>query len=315
MEPIVYIDRQTGKHAVEKVYGAKALKFIYGNDFISRLLGPFFLHSIVKTPLFAFFYGLWQKSSFTKKKVLPFIEKFQIDASEFLLPIHQFRSFNDFFIRQLQPAARPICSKQNCAIIPSDGRYYFYQNISETSGFIVKDQKFKLETLIEDKNLAKKYAKGTMVMARLCPTDYHRYHFPVSCTPGKTRFVNGWLYSVNPLAVQKDIHIFTQNKRTVCELETEDFGKVLFIEIGATNVGSIRQTYTPHQPVTKGEEKGFFEFGASAIILLFEPNQLILDSDLVKATASGFEIRCLMGQSMGQSLDQSVDQSIKQSTN
>jgi phosphatidylserine decarboxylase len=247
-------------------------------------------------------YGYWQKLPFTKKKIIPFIKAFDIDSSEFLEDINEFRSFNDFFIRKLKPESRPIASGDNIAVIPADGRYYFYQNIDEATGFVVKNQKFNLGMLLEDEGLAKRYSHGTMIMARLCPTDYHRYHFPCQCVPGITRFINGWLYSVNPIAIKKDIHIFTQNKRAVCQLQTENFGKVLFLEIGATSVGSINQTYIPFQHYSKGAEKGFFSFGASSLILLFEPNTLILDKDLIEATSQHLEIKCLMGQSMGKTM-------------
>lgn len=301
MDSIYYIDRQTGKREKEKVYGAKALKLLYGNDWLSRLLGPLLLHTLVKFPFFSALYGKWQSSSYSKRKIQPFIRNFQIDPSEFLQAPSEFQSFNDFFIRKLRPEARPIATGDHTAIIPADGRYLFFSDISKTDGFIVKGEKFDLVSLLEDAKLAEKYTHGTMVIARLCPTDYHRYHFPCDCVPGKTKTINGWLYSVNPAALRKDIEIFTKNKRTLCTLATEHFGQVLFLEIGATNVGSIHETYTPNEFQRKGAEKGYFSFGASSLILLFEPHKIQLDRDLVEATLQGDEIKCLMGQSMGKS--------------
>lgn len=301
MNPIIYLDRASGKKSVEKVYGTRSLNFLYGEDFVSRIFGASLLHALVRYPCFSALYGYWQKSSFSKKKITPFIKAFDVDSSEFLISPDQYNSFNDFFIRKLKPEARPIAPGENVATIPADGRYYFYQNIEEATGFVVKDQKFNLETLLEDEKLASHYAHGAMIMARLCPTDYHRYHFPITCIPGDSRFINGWLYSVNPIAIEKDIHIFTQNKRAVCELKSELFGNVLFLEVGATNVGSICQTYTPGKIYPKGSEMGYFSFGASALIILFEPGKIILDADLLAATAQNCEIKCLMGQSMGRS--------------
>lgn len=299
MDPIIYIDRETGKQVVEKVYGAAALNFLYGQDFFSRVLGTPLLQLLVKNPIFSALYGWFQKRSFTKRKILPFIETFGIDTSEFQDSVENFSSFNDFFIRKLDPLARPIFDGDDIAIIPADGRYRFYQNIDEVDGFIVKDEKFNLLSLLEDEELASRYAHGSMTIARLCPTDYHRYHFPCTCIPGPTRLINGWLYSVNPIALRKDIHIFTQNKRAICEMLTERFGPVLFIEIGATNVGSIHQTYQVHRACSKGDEKGYFSFGASSIILLFEPGRIFFDQDLLYATSLGIEIKCLLGQPMG----------------
>ncbi len=299
MDTIHYIDRQSGKVEEEKVYGRAALKLLYGNDWISKLLGPILLHILVKYPFFSAWYGRWQASPSSKKKIKPFIRNFGVDSSEFCEDISQYNSFNDFFIRKLKSEARPLAQADR-AIIPADGRYLFYSDLSKTDGFIVKGEKFDLASLLEDQELAAHYEHGTMIIARLCPSDYHRYHFPCDCIPSETRTINGWLYSVNPVAIKKDIQIFTKNKRTVCTLATPLHGRVLFLEIGATNVGSIHQTYRPNSLHKKGAEKGYFSFGASSLILLFEPKQIHLDQDLLDATQRGLEIKCLMGQSMGE---------------
>ena len=140
-----------------------------------------------------------------------------------------------------------------------------------------------------------------MVIARLCPIDYHRFHFPFSCTPSKSTLLNGALFSVNPLALKKNIRIFSENKRSLTSLKTDKFGDVLFIEVGATCVGGIFQTYTPNQAVVKGQEKGYFSFGGSSLILLFEPGRIHFDADLIEASKKKIEIRGLLGQSMGRS--------------
>ena len=115
-------------------------------------------------------------------------------------------------------------------------------------------------------------------------------------------FINGWLYSVNPAAIKKNVKIFAENKRTVCVLDTAAFGKVLFMEIGATCVGAIHETYAAGKVCKKGDEKGYFSFGGSSLILLFEPGTIQFDQDLVDASQKKIEIRGLLGQSMGRSL-------------
>lgn len=306
MNDIVYIDRKSGQKLKEKVYKERALRFFYGDSALSRLMHAWLLPFVVKWPLFSILYGYLQKRSSSAHHIRPFIETFDLDAAEFLEPLSHFRSFNDFFIRKLKPEVRPLDPDPSVAIIPADGRYYFYEHIEQCSGFIIKGQKFQLEALLNHSSLAQEYREGGMVLARLCPSDYHRFHFPCDCLPGPTRLINGWLYSVNPWAIKKNIQIFTQNKRALCELQTPLFGRVLYMEIGATNVGSIQETYTTSQWQTKGAEKGYFEFGGSALILLFSKGTIRFDSDLLAATQEGCEIRCLMGQSMGKSLNQSV---------
>lgn len=301
MYPIRYVDRLTGRKEIEKVYGERAIAFLYGDDCLSKLLGWPLLHSLVKTSLFSALYGTWQKLPLSKTKIKPFIKDYHVDTSEFLDEVDSYRSFNDFFIRKLKPEKRPIAPGKDVAVMPADGRYYFYQDISKTKGFVVKDQKFDIGSLIQDETLAKRYANGSMLIARLCPTDYHRFHFPCDCIPGPTKFINGWLNSVNPLAIKQNLEIFTQNKRAMTKLQTENFGEVLYLEIGATNVGSIKETYTPNVFQPKGVEKGYFEFGASALILLFEPNRIHFDQDLLSITEQGLEAKCLMGQPLGKS--------------
>ena len=299
MEAITYIDRQTGQKLQEKVYGAPVLRLLYGRSLASTIFGTPLAFLLSRLPWFSAFYGWAQNLPCSKKKVLPFIETFGVDTSEFAQDPSTFTSFNDFFTRHLKPAARPIAPQNTTAIIPADGRYLFYQNIEKADGFVVKGQKFDLADLLQDEKLAEKYAQGSMAIARLCPTDYHRFHFPVDCIPGKTEFINGWLYSVNPVAIKQNVEIFTQNKRTLCILDTPLFGKVLFMEVGATCVGAIHETYTPGTPYLKGDEKGYFSFGASSLIVIFPPNTIRFDKDLIEASKEHIEIKCLMGQSMG----------------
>lgn len=301
MEPIIYKDRVSGEKVVEKVYGGKALSFLYGDDMLSRIFGAPLLHLLSKCSFFSSFVGFWQRRPFTKKKIQPFIDSYEVDLNEFEKTADDFDSFNDFFVRKLKPQSRPIDDRQSSAIIPADGRYWFYSQISSANFFYIKGEKFNLNSLLDDEELAKHYQNGSMAIARLCPSDYHRFHFPCDCVPGESKLINGWLYSVNPVALKKDFDILTKNKRTLCELQSSVFGKILYMEIGATSVGSIHETYEPCQLYKKGAEKGYFSFGGSCLILIFEPNAIQFDADLLQASEEGFEIKCLMGQSMGKS--------------
>lgn len=299
---IIYIDRQDGQQKIEKVYRGRFLTLIYGDHFLNKLFYWLFLPLIACFSFFSRIYGALQKRSASAKKIVPFIKKFDIDSSEFKESVSSFHSFNDFFIRKLKPECRPLAPGEQVAIIPADGRYYFYQDISLTDGFIVKGKKFDLATLLDDAQLAQEYAHGAMVLARLCPSDYHRYHFPCACTPQQAKLIQGHLYSVNPIAIRRHLNIFTENKRVVTLLDSEVFGQIVYIEIGATNVGSIQQTYTPLQTYAKGDEKGYFEFGGSALILLFQQGKIRFEADLLAATKQGLEMRCLLGQPLGSTL-------------
>ncbi len=299
MADIYYIDRVTKRKEREEVYGRIFIELMYGDGWKARLCSALFLRLTARCAFFSRLYGRMQKSSLSRHKVLPFIQKFQVDETEFLEPSSSFASFNDFFIRKLKPAARPIALGKDVAVLPADGRYLVYPNLAEIDGFLVKNQRFCLEKLLRSKELAEKYAHGSMVIARLCPTDYHRFHFPADGLPEVAQEIEGPLFSVNPLALKKNIHIMSENKRMITPLHTEQFGTILFIEVGATYVGTIHQTFTPHKACAKGDEKGYFSFGGSSLILLFEPSRIQFDQDLLDASHQKIEIRGLMGQSLG----------------
>jgi phosphatidylserine decarboxylase len=277
----------------EKIFGERAVAYLHGDRLDQKWLRVF----VCRLPLVSFLYGLWQKMPWTKKKISPFVREFGVDPSEFVT--HHFSSFNDFFIRTLKAEARPICPEANAACLPADARYRFFENVASDEGFYVKGEKFCLATLLGDPTLAKKYERGSMAIARLCPSDYHRFHFPCDGVPEPSKRINGHWFSVNPISLKKNIHVLTQNKRIVTRLLSSTFGEVLLVAIGATNVGSIVETFPPGQKIKKGDEMGYFSFGGSALVLLFEPGKIQFDADLIAGTKKGLEIRALMGSRMG----------------
>lgn len=302
MNEIHYIDRLTRKEEKEKVYGETALKLLYGKHPAGRFLSFFLLPLVSRISFFSKLYGAFQKSSFSKSKVQPFINAFNVDTSEFLDPVETYRSFNDFFIRRLKPECRPLMNGNDVAVLPADGRYLVYPNIAQSDGFVVKGEKFSLEKLLDNQALAQKYDQGSMVIARLCPVDYHRFHFPCNGVPEEPQLINGPLFSVNPIALKRNIRILSQNKRVITPVHTKNFGTILYIEVGATHVGSIHQTFIPHEHYAKGDEKGYFSFGGSSLILLFEPSRIQFDEDLLLASQKKVEMRGNLGQSLGRSL-------------
>ena len=285
MGGIQYINRQTGQIEVEEVWKEELLQFFYGPS----TLASFLLSPLARSPLFSKLVGYYQSLSMTKKDVIPFIQKYKVDPSEFLLDPSDFHSFNDFFIRQLKPEVRPIAATD--AIIPADGRYLFYQNLEECPYLIIKGKNYSLKDLE-----AEDFHGGSVVLGRLCPTDYHRFHFPIDCTPSKPKLMKGALFSVNPIALNVRPSIFYENKRVATILNSKTFGEVLMIEFGATNVGSITETFVPGKPVKKGDEKGYFSFGGSALMLFFKKDAICLNRDLI---GRDLEIRCLLGQPLG----------------
>ncbi len=299
MELVHYIDRGSGKMQEEDVYVEGGIRFLYGKTAVARTLGRVFLHTLAKWPLISWIYGYVQKCSCSRKKIAPFIERYRLDVSEFQEDVSQFSSFNDFFIRHIKPEKRPIYADQRYAVMPADARYTFFENVTKDSPFTIKGKSFFLESLLRDPALAAHYVGGNMVIARLCPTDCHRFYFPCECVPTESKNINGMLFSVNPIAIKDNPWIYCANRRVLTALQTKQFGQILFLEIGATAVGSIHQTFTPYSVCQKGSEKGYFSFGGSAIVMLFQPRCIRFEKDLIQASASGYEIRCLIGQALG----------------
>ncbi len=294
-EPIRYYHRARRAVETEQVYGERWLRWTYETP-----VGRIALHALVKRSLASAYYGWRMDWRASASKVLPFIVDYDLDVDEFAKSAFSFNTFNEFFCRALKPGARPIAPGGHVAVLPADGRHLAFQNVDAAQGFYAKGQRFDLPAFFGDAALAAKFAGGAMLISRLCPVDYHRFHFPVAGVPTAARLINGWLFSVSPIALRTNLGYLWQNKRMVTLVESPAFGTVAVCEIGATMVGSIRQLYLEDKPVAKGSEKGLFRFGGSCVITLFQPGRIRLDADLTEQSAAGLEVYARMGERMGE---------------
>jgi len=293
LQPIEVFDRYTGEIVTEEIYGESFLRWAY-----EKGAGRLTVEAFAKRAWFSRYYGWRMKRAGTREKVSGFLEDYGIDPADFALPVDQFESFNDFFVRRLKPEARPIDPEEGAIVFPADGRHLGFPDLDAVESIYAKGQRFDLAGLLGDTELPERFAGGSAVISRLCPIDYHRFHFCAAGRAGEPRLINGVLYSVNPIALCRNIGILTENKRVLTLLETEHLGTVAILEVGATNVGSIVQTFLPGA-VQKGAEKGYFEFGGSMTILLFEPGRIRLADDLLQQSAAGRELYAKMGDRLG----------------
>ncbi len=293
MEPIRYFNRYTQAFETEQVYGERFLRWTYHHP-----LGAAALWALVKRPFFSTWYGQRMNAPKSTHKIAPFIQTYELDQEEFLNSPKDYANFNEFFFRRLKTEARPIDADPNSVTFPADGRHLGFQRASEIRGVFIKGQRFDLATLLGDAKLAKEYEHGSLVLSRLCPVDYHRFHFPAAGIAEPTQVIQGPLYSVSPIALRKKLSYLWSNKRTLTTLHTETFGKILILEIGATCVGTIQQTYTPGAPLKKGEEKGYFAFGGSSTITIFEPGKIKLAEDLLHLSHNQTELYAKFGDHM-----------------
>ena len=291
---IKYYNRKTNDYDIEKVAGEKYLNWTYSSPIGMNLLEVF-----IKKKFFSKIYGFYCDRKLSSKKINKFINDFEIDMSLSENQSSNFKCFNDFFTRKLKKEARPIKADKNILISPGDGKILAYENLNLNSVTEVKGINYSFYELINNDSLAKEYANGTCLVLRLCPTDYHRFHFIDNGTCGNTIKLDGFYYSVNPIALSKIPSLFCKNKREYAIFHSENFGDVIFMEVGATCVGSIIQTYKPNTKILKGDEKGYFKFGGSTVILFFKENTIKIDDDVLNQSKLGYETSVIMGETIG----------------
>lgn len=293
MQEIKYIDRESEQILVENIPSQGMLKWLYSTAF-----GKVTLNILFKRKLISALGGWYMNTCFSKKRIRAFVQEHNIKLEECEISNpDQFKSFNHFFCRKLKENARSI---GNAVVSPADGKILVFSKIDDISSFFVKNLEFSLKSFLRDEKLANKYNNGAMAIVRLAPPDYHRYHFPASGKASESVKIKGHYFSVSPLALKSSLRIFCENKREYCTLSTRDYGDILIVDIGATMVGSIVQTYQSKSKVKKGDEKGYFAFGGSTLVLLFEENKILFDEDLIYNTQKGLETYIRMGENIAQ---------------
>lgn len=287
-------DRKTGQYEAEKVVNEGWLNRLYG-----ATGGSFWLDLFFKRWICSFLYGVLYDSSWSARKIEKFIKEHDVDLAECAAGLDDFKSFNDFFTRRLKSEARPFPSDPEILCSPCDGRLRAWEDIDIRNVVQVKGLTYALEELLADRELARKYQGGTCILIRLAQADYHRFHFVDHGVCSSSKPIKGYYYSVNPKALKAIPKLYCRNKREVTVFRSENFRDITYVEVGATLVGTIVQTYTPGSPVNRGDEKGYFKFGGSTVILFLERDAVAVDQDLLKQTALGYEVKVAAGEVIG----------------
>lgn len=295
---IYYIDRKTKEKKKEIVAGEKLIKWAYDST-----AGMTLSELLFKRKFLSYYYGKLQDRPSSAKKINQFIKDLDIDMAEAIKEeAKDYKNFNDFFIRKLKPGKRKVVQDNELLASPADGRVFAYENININRIFQVKGMEYSLQELLGDHKLAQRFQGGAYYVIRLCPADYHRFHFCDRGTPRTTKKVKGYYYSVNPMALKKVAQLYCKNKREITLFDTENFGTMAFVEVGAAAVGTIVQTFTPGEKVCRGDEKGYFKFGGSTVILFFEEGKVKIDDDILKNTEDGYETKINMGERIGRKM-------------
>lgn len=232
-----------------------------------------------------------------------FIKYHKLPVHEISDPLTSFKSFNEFFYRRIKlDEYRPLASPNDpyVTVSPADCRLNVFESISEATRLWIKGVNFSVTSLLKDEGLGKYFEGGSLVIARLAPQDYHRYHSPVDGVVTMNYHIPGTYYTVNPMAVRQKVDVYTENARTVTLIESPQFGKVAFVSIGAMMVGSIVITPEIGAEVKRMSEIGYFAFGGSTIVLLYSKDAHVeFDKDLLDNSKDQLETLIKVGESIG----------------
>ncbi|CAI4280970.1 CBM_collapsed_G0002120.mRNA.1.CDS.1 [Saccharomyces cerevisiae] len=238
-------------------------------------------------------------STASAKQIEPFIKFHSLDLSQ--CRDKDFKTFNEFFYRKLKPGSRlPESNNKEILFSPADSRCTVFPTIQESKEIWVKGRKFSIKKLANNYNPETFNDNNCSIgIFRLAPQDYHRFHSPCNGTIGKPVYVDGEYYTVNPMAVRSELDVFGENIRVIIPIDSPQFGKLLYIPIGAMMVGSILLTCKENDVVESGQELGYFKFGGSTIIIIIPHNNFMFDSDLVKNSSERIETLVKVGMSIG----------------
>lgn len=289
--PIQIIDRKSGKLFEEKIFGEKFVLWAHKSSLGLILTSNRWIQKIVSGA-----YGFYASTLFSRREIKPFIREHNIQMQDFEIPEGGYRSFNDFFSRKLKKGKRSFEQKSSQVVLaPAEGRVYYHaiNQRGETSLF-VKGNSYTVRELIGEET----DGLGHAFVIRLCPVDYHRYHFGFSGAVLDSKKLGGCLFSVNPIALQKNHRIFWENYREVFKLISDEQKIIYQLEVGAICVGSMTQNKKKGDVFYCGEEKGTFLFGGSTCILLL-PKEFKPSSDIVENSRKGFETLLQVGSELG----------------
>ena len=301
-----YKDR-TGKEVCANGQQDVFLQKMYGTALGRKLL------SVLVQPVVSRIAGRFMDSGLSAVLVSPFVQKNHIDLSQY--EKKEFTSYNDFFTRKIRPSSRPFAEAAEAFTAPCDSKLSVYP-ITEEAQFCIKDTQYTMESLTRSKRVAKEYEGGILCVFRLTVDDYHRYAFVDDGELSREFHIPGVYHTVNPVAgeyypIYKEntrdqiMNISTPSisgvSREFCIQKSRHFGHLLLMEVGALLVGRI-VNHDIEQTVSRGEEKGYFEFGGSTVIVAVQAGQVRIDEDIWQNSAEGIETVVKQGEKIGTGL-------------
>ncbi len=275
----------------ENSFQDRLLEWMY-----SHMVGRLLLRPLV-SPAVSKFGGRLLSGEVSKVLIKPFIRSHSIDMSQF--EKKRYTSYNDFFTRRLTGGARPVKMEPHVFVSPCDSRLGVYE-INRLRTFAVKHTRYTVFSLLKSRRLAEQYAGGYVWIFRLCVDDYHRYIFVDGGTESRRFRIPGVFHTVNPAAGDR-FPIYKENTREFSILQSENFGEIIQMEVGAMLVGKIENR--PRRPrVERGQEKGNFAFGGSTVILMTRAGEVLPDQDILENSKRGIETKVKLGERIGEKI-------------
>ncbi|KAL2863271.1 putative phosphatidylserine decarboxylase [Aspergillus lucknowensis] len=252
--------------------------------------------------------GKKEASSASRQRIAHFVDFFHINMDQFEpADLSAYTTFEDFFIRHHKPGTRPIHAPDDprAAVVVADSRVVVYPSVAESKEIWIKGADFSITNLVMDKKIGRQFGDGPVASFRLSPQDYHRYHSPVGGVIKLFRSMPGDYYEVDPVAIRSGVDILTRNARDYVVIETEEFGEVLFVAIGASQVGTVEiheKWQKPGARIGKGDELGIFQFGGSSIVVAFQRGKIEFDEDLIWPSKQAIAVDVEVGMSLGRAV-------------
>ncbi len=272
----------------------RSLEFLYG-----KWYSPPFRSLLTSGRHSSRIAGKWANSRRSKSYIPKFIHDYSINTQEIAQPLSSFKTFNEFFTRTLKADARPIYRDRATIISPADGNILVMAPIEEQTLFPTKKVMLSLQKMLKDTTLAEQFIGGTAIIVRIAPWDYHRFHFPTDGIAGKPRIISGRFESVSPIVYQSQIQPLEVNERHIIQLHSDTASTIAIVLVGALFVGAIRETYRAGGHYHQGNEMGYFEYGGSTVVLLFQKDVITILPQIVAASAQGVETPVKIGHVIG----------------
>lgn len=278
-----------GEIVKEETRGEKVASFLYGTKLGRLMIKPLISPGLQR------FLGAILDSRISVGLAIPYKNIHHIDMD--LYKPKFYSSFNSFFTREIKPEMRPIDAEVASIVAPCDGKASVY-TITEDLCLQIKNSTYSIERLLKSKDLAEMYRNGVALVVRLTGADYHHYCYVADGKKGKNHYLHGVFHALFPV-VRGQVPVYQENAREFCRIRTYYFDEIIQMEVGAMLVGKINNIEEGVKEVEKGQEKGYFSYGGSTVIVLFKEGAVDLDRDLIQNTEEGIETVIKMGERIG----------------